>query len=185
MTNFDIFIGMLKKYAEVYEQFEKIQKDKAFDFMPETGDQKTGLIGEAFIFEYLKMQGHPGLEFGGPVQEVWDIKYRSGSAVGGEVLVQVKTFSAYAKRRIISSIRLPPSGDYVLYLASLNEQFIPDNIWKLTGPATAKIKVRNGQRVISRIRMPKNDQDFAIGFTGIENIFDDFKRRFPELYPNG
>jgi hypothetical protein len=30
--------------------------------------------------------------------------------------------------------------------------------------------------------MPKNAHDTASGFTKLENIFDDFKRAFPELY---
>jgi hypothetical protein len=30
--------------------------------------------------------------------------------------------------------------------------------------------------------MPKNADDTASGFTEIENVFDDFKRAFPELY---
>jgi hypothetical protein len=62
MKPFDKFIEVVNDYAKAYRQFEGIQKDTAFDFVPETGDQKTGIIGEAFIFEYLKRQGHPNLE---------------------------------------------------------------------------------------------------------------------------
>jgi hypothetical protein len=182
MGNFDTFIEVVKKYAVVYKQFEEIQKDKAFDFVPETGDQKTGLIGEAFIFEYLKRQGYPGLEFGNPSQKVWDIKYPFGLAPNGVVMVQVKTVSAFAKTKAISPIHLSP--EYCeLYLVSLDKQFIPDNIWKPKGYAGIKIKVYNGEEVVTRIRMPKDDKDFGSGFTGLENVFEDFKKMFPELYP--
>ncbi|GHV05425.1 hypothetical protein FACS189485_12370 [Spirochaetia bacterium] len=182
MANFDVFVDVVKKYAEVYKQFEDIQKDKAFDFVPETGDQKTGLIGEAFIYEYLKRQGHPGLEFGGHSQKAWDIKYPFGLAPNGIVMVQVKTVSAFSKTKAISPIHLAP--DYCeIYLVSLNEQFIPDNIWQPKGYDPAKRRGQDGEIVIGT-RMPKNDKDFGSGFTGIESTFEDFKKVFPELYTN-
>jgi hypothetical protein len=31
-------------------------------------------------------------------------------------------------------------------------------------------------------RLPKDEADTASGFTELENIFEDFKRLFPELY---
>jgi hypothetical protein len=182
MKHFDIFIDVVKKYAEAYKQIEDLQhsKDKDFDFVP-IGDQKTGVIGEAFIFEYLRRQGHPDLEFGNPAQKAWDIKYPLGLAPNNVVLVQVKTVSAFAKMRRISPIHFAP--DYCeLYLVSLNEQLIPDNVWKPRGYNPAKIKVRGGEQVVMGARMPKNENDAASGFTEIENIFEDFKKAFPELY---
>jgi hypothetical protein len=180
MGNFDVFMDVVKQYAEVYKHFEDIQKDKAFDFVPETGDQKTGLIGEAFIYEYLKRQGFPDIEFGGPSQVGWDIRYPFDLALNHEVLVQVKTVSAYSKTKTISPIHLVP-GYCELFLVSLNKQFIPNNIWKPMGYAPEKRKGQDGEIVIGT-RMPKDDQDFASGFTEIENVFKDFKRMFPELY---
>ena len=181
MRNFDRFIEVVKKYAEAYRDFEEIQKAPNFDFVPEIGDQKTGIIGEAFIFEYLKRQGHPNLEFGNPSQKSWDIKYPFGLAPNGVVLVQVKTVSAFSKTKTISDIHFAP--DYCeLYLVSLNEDLIPDNIWKPKGYDKAKVKTRNGEKVVIGTRMPKNVDDTASGFTELENIFDDFKKAFPELY---
>jgi hypothetical protein len=181
MENFDRFIGVVKKYAEAYRDIDTIPKDPDFDFIPKIGDQKTGVIGEAFIFEYLKRQGHPNLEFGNHSQKGWDIKYPFGLAPNGVVLVQVKTVSAFAKYKAISPIHFAP--DYCeLYLVSLNEDLIPDNIWKPKGYNPAKIKVRNGKEVVIGTRMPKNAGDTASGFTGLENIFEDFKKAFPELY---
>jgi len=181
MGNFIRFIEVVKKYAEAYRDFEEIQKAPDFDFVPETGDQKTGIIGEAFIFEYLKRQGHPNLEFGHAAQKGWDIKYPFGLASNGVVLVQVKTVSAFSKTKAISDIHFAP--DYCeLYLVSLNEDLIPDNIWKPKGFDKAKIKTRSGEQVVIGTRMPKNANDTASGFTELENIFDDFKKSFPELY---
>jgi len=181
MKNFDRFIEVVKKYAEAYQDFEKIQKCPDFDFVPKIGDQKTGIIGEAFIFEYLKRQKYVGLEFGNPSQKGWDIKYAFGLAPNGVVLVQVKTVSAFAKIKAISPIHFAP--DYCeLYLVSLNKDFIPDNIWKPKGYNPTKIKVQDGEEVVIGTRMPKNANDTTSGFTELENIFEDFKKTFPELY---
>jgi len=181
MGNFDRFIEVVKKYAEAYRDFEEIQKCSDFDFVPETGDQKTGIIGEAFIFEYLKRQGHPDLMFGRGDQKGWDIKYPFGLAPNNVVLVQVKTVSAFSKTRRVSPIHFAP--DYCeLYLVSLNTDLIPDNIWKPKGYSPTKIKVQDGEEVVIGTRMPKNVNDTASGFTGLENIFEDFKKAFPELY---
>ena len=181
MGNFDRFIEMVKKYAEAYRDFEEIQKAPDFDFVPKIGDQKTGIIGEAFIFEYLKRQGHPDLEFGNHSQKGWDIKYPFGLAPNGVVLIQVKTVSAFSKTKVISDIHFAP--DYCeLYLVSLNESLIPDNIWKPKDYDKAKVKTRGGEKVVIGTRMPKNADDMASGFTELENVFDDFKRAFPELY---
>jgi len=181
MGNFNKFIEVVKNYAEAYRGFEEIQKSPDFDFVPEIGDQKTGVIGEAFIFEYLKRQGHPSLEFGNASQKAWDIKYSFGLAPNEIVLVQVKTVSAFSKTKRISPIHLAP--DYCeLYLVSLNEDLIPDNIWKPKGYDKNKEKTRKGEKVIIGTKMPKDENDTASGFTELENIFEDFKKAFPELY---
>ena len=51
MYDFNDFEKLISDYARVYSKFEKIQKEA--EFIPEKGDQKTGLIGEAYIYEYL------------------------------------------------------------------------------------------------------------------------------------
>jgi len=181
MGNFDRFIEVVKKYAEAYRDFEKIQKCPDFDFVPKIGDQKTGIIGEAFIFEYLKRQGHSNLEFGNAAQKGWDIKYPFELASNDVVLVQVKTVSAFSKTKRISPIH-SALNSCELYLVSLNENFIPDNIWKPKGYDESKVKTRSGEKVVIGTRMPKNADDTASGFTGLENIFEDFKKAFSELY---
>jgi hypothetical protein len=179
--NFNRFIEVIKKYAEAYRDFEEIQKAPDFDFVPETGDQKTGIIGEAFIFEYLKRQGYSDLEFGHAAQKGWDMKYSFVLAPSGVILVQVKTVSAFSKTKAISDIHFAP--DYCeLYLVSLNENLIPDNIWKPKDFIPTKKKFQNGEEVVTGTRISKNANDTASGFTELENIFEDFKRAFPELY---
>ena len=180
---FDEFISVVKNYAKAYEQFEKIQKCPDFDFVPEIGDQKTGVIGEAFIFEFLKRQRHSGLAFGVFSQKAWDIKYSPKSAPNNVIFVQVKTVSAFSKTKRISPIHFAP--DYCeLYLVSLDKQLIPDNIWKPKGYVQSKIKIQNGGKIVKGARMPNDENDTASGFTGIKNIFADFKKAFPELYGN-
>ena len=181
MRNFDRFIDVVKKYAEAYREFEEIQKAPDFDFVPEIGDQKTGIIGESFIYEYLKRQGHPNLKFGNHSQKGWDIKYPFGLAPNGVVLVQVKTVSAFAKKKLISPIHFAP--DYCeLYLVSLNEDLIPDIIWKPKGFTPTKIKIQDGEEVVTGTRLPKDENDTASGFIDLVNVYEDFKSYFPELY---
>jgi hypothetical protein len=181
MGNFDRFIEVVKKYAEAYRELDDLPKVPDFDFIPKIGDQKTGVIGEAFIYEYLRRQGHSDLEFGNHSQKAWDIKYPFGLAPNSVVLVQVKTVSAFSKTKRISPIHFAP--DYCeFYLVSLNEDLMPDNIWKPKGYDKAKVKTRNKEKVVTGTRMPKNADDTASGFTGLENIFEDFKKAFPELY---
>jgi hypothetical protein len=167
--NFGEFMKAVKEYAEAYNGLEQIQKgrigeDKIFDFVPETGDQKTGLIGEAFVFEYLKRKECPNLEFGGAAQKGWDIKYLDTS--NKEVFVQVKTVSAYA----INGKTIKFDSNYENHLVSLNKQLIPDNIWTIQGCNEVKVKSVDGKKVIDS------------GTTGIKNISKDFKQYFPEIY---
>ena len=141
-------------------------------------------MGGAWVtvtIQYLKRQGHPDLEFGNHSQKGWDIKYPFGMAPNRVVLVQVKTVSAFSKTKTVSPIHFAP--DYCeLYLVSLNENLIPNNIWKPKNYDKAKVKIRNGEEVVVGTKMPQNADDIVSGFTEMENIFDDFKKAFPELY---
>lgn len=79
MYCFEDFLEILKLYSEVYLKFENFQKNKDNIFIPKTGDQKTGIIGEALIFEYLSRLNETGLNFGTHSEKGWDIessKYR-------------------------------------------------------------------------------------------------------------
>ena len=113
MDDFKRFQDVVDKYAKAYADFEKIQK--IISFVPEKGDQKTGIIGEAYIFKYLTEKGCKNLEFGDPSQKSWDIKY---TEEGKETTIQVKTVSGFSEKKIISHI-LP--GFKILYLVKLNK----------------------------------------------------------------
>ncbi|MDY4833139.1 MAG: hypothetical protein SO161_11535 [Treponema sp.] len=103
MDDFKRFQDVVEKYANAYADFESIQKPgkDRIDFVPEKGDQKTGVIGEAYIFKYLTEKGCKNLEFGDPSQKSWDIKY---TEEGKEKTVQVKTVSEFSECQIISEI---------------------------------------------------------------------------------
>jgi hypothetical protein len=181
MENFSRFIEVVKKYAEAYKDFEELQKTPDFDFIRHSGDQKTGIIGEAFIFEYLKKKGHSDLTFANNSQFGWGIIQPHKLSSNQDIFIQVKTVSVFSKAKTISNIHIVPNC-FELYLVSLNKDLIPDNIWKPKGFNPVKLKVRDGEEVVTG-RMPKNTNDTASGFTGLENIFGDFKATFPELYP--
>jgi len=180
MGDFNKFIKVVKKYAEAYKDFEEIQK--ASDFIRHAGDQKTGIIGEAFIFEYLKQKGHSGLAFDNSFSSGWGIKQSCKSSSNQDIFIQIRTVSVFSKGKNISNIHIIPDC-FELYLVFLNDKFIPDNIWKPKGYDKTKIKTnRKGQEFIKGTRMPQNVNDTESGFTGLKNIIDDFKKTFPELY---
>ena len=128
MDDFKRFQDVVEKYANAYADFESIQKPgkDRIDFVPEKGDQKTGVIGEAYIYKYLKEKGCKNLEFGDPSQKSWDIKY---TEEGKEKTVQVKTVSEFSEKKIISHI-LP--GFKILYLVKLNKNLLPEKVLKVT-----------------------------------------------------
>ncbi len=125
MDEFKRFQEVVKNYAEAYASFEQLQEE-GITFIPEKGDQKTGVVGEAYIFKYLDKKGYKNLEFGKTSQESWDIKFTDK---GEEKLVQVKTVSDFSETKIISHI-LP--GFDILYLVKLNEKLYPVKILKVT-----------------------------------------------------
>ena len=127
MNSFEKFQITVKNYAKAYSAFEKMQKE--LDFVPVKGDQKTGVVGEAYIYEYLRKQGYKKIEFGKTSQESWDIKYKQKENDRRYIKIQVKTVSEFADKKIISHIR--PGFD-ILYLVKLNKDFYPINILKVT-----------------------------------------------------
>jgi len=183
MDAFENFIYVVKKYAEAYKSLEELQKNKKYDFIPTKGDQKTGLIGEAFMFEYLKRQGYVGLVFGNHSQEGWDIKYDFDMALNHEVLIQVKTVSAFSETKEISPIHFFDTVVYCeVYIISLDANMIPNGLWEVNEPHPNKIKINGGKQIVKGARLPKNENDYSSGFSVIKNCFEDFKEKFPEIY---
>ena len=128
MDDFKRFREVVEKYAKVYTEFESIQKDtkNRISFVPEKGDQKTGIIGESYIYKYLKEKEYVDVNFAEPSQKAWDIKYTEN---GEEKTVQVKTVSEFSEKKIISHI-LP--GFKILYLVKLNKNLFPEKVLKIT-----------------------------------------------------
>ena len=128
MDDFKRFREVVEKYAKVYTEFESIQKDtkNRISFVPEKGDQKTGIIGESYIYKYLKEKEYVDVNFAEPSQKAWDIKYKEK---GEEKTVQVKTVSEFSEKKIISHI-LP--GFKILYLVKLNKNLFPEKVLKVT-----------------------------------------------------
>ena len=128
MDDFKRFREVVEKYAKVYTEFESIQKDtkNRISFVPEKGDQKTGIIGESYIYKYLKEKKYVDVNFAEPSQKAWDIKYTEN---GEEKTVQVKTVSEFSEKKIISHI-LP--GFKILYLVKLNKNLFPEKVLKIT-----------------------------------------------------
>ena len=136
MYRFKEFLEIIKLYSEVYYQFENFQKNKDNIFVPKTGDQKTGIIGEAFIFEYLSRQNETGLHFGSHSEKGWDIessKYR----------YQVKTVSAFSKTKVLSPIH---KGWHYLYLVQLDGNFLPERVLKIKNPNNWKKDIIRGKK---------------------------------------
>lgn len=136
MYRFEDFLEIIKLYSEVYFKFENFQKNKDNIFIPKTGDQKTGIIGEAVIFEYLSRQNETGLHFGAHSEKGWDIessKYR----------YQVKTVSAFSKTKILSPIH---KGWNYLYLIQLNVNFLPERVLKIENPSNWNKDIIKGMK---------------------------------------
>ena len=126
MDDFKRFQDVVEKYAKAYAEFESIQKDERIVFVPKEGDQKTGVIGESYIYKYLTEKGCEDVKFAEPSQKAWDIKYTEN---GDEKTVQVKTVSEFSENKIISHI-LP--GFDILYLVKLDRKLNPEKILKVT-----------------------------------------------------
>lgn len=132
MYDFNDFQKLVSDYARVYSKFEKMQKEA--EFIPEKGDQKTGLIGEAYIYEYLSKSKCKKLGFGNHSEKGWDIECSNGK-------YQVKTVSHYSDTQKVSPIH---EGWDFLYLVHLNEKFVPDRILKIENPGNWNNNVIKG-----------------------------------------
>lgn len=109
----------IKTYASAYKDLQKLQESSSHS-IPE-GDQKTGCIGEFYAYQYLR-KFHPEEEvkYGDHNQKGWDIR------IGQKYRVQVKTVSAYSKKRGMSPLHEGWDKLYVIYLDCL---FKPKGFW--------------------------------------------------------
>jgi len=109
-------------YAKAYEELEKYQKAKRW---MQVSDQKTGVIGEYYVYAFLAtIYGEKKIKYGKPTEKGWDIKICSSPVRK----IQVKTVSGFSKTRRISPIH---KGWDRLYLVYLNKELYPTGFWIL------------------------------------------------------
>lgn len=119
-------IDAIRDYARAYARLQALQ-DRAEMIPP--GDQKTGCIGEFFVYLYLKNK-HPGqaLRFAGHSNKGWDLELGQH---GSERRIQTKTVSAYSKTRRLSPIS---AGWHELFIIYLDRGLLPEGFWIVTDP---------------------------------------------------
>ena len=136
MKQFENFLEIVKLYSEIYKKFEDFQNDKENFFIPKKGDQKTGVIGESFVFEYLNRTKQKDLHFGSHSEKGWDIESK-------DYKYQIKTVSAFSKTGILSPIH---NGWDFLYLIKLNTSFLPCKVLKIENPRNWNKNIIKGKR---------------------------------------
>lgn len=114
-------VAAIHKYAVAYAELQNLQD--TVDSIPK-GDQKTGCIGEYYVYRYLQ-HALPNvvLASGSHSEKGWDIAVRRQGAV---VKVQVKTVSAFSSTRTISPIH---KGWDQLFLLYLDRDLAPEGFW--------------------------------------------------------
>jgi hypothetical protein len=175
---FKEFILDIKQYAKAYGRLEEVQAIKS-GFIPEKGDQKTGLIGEAFIFQYLLKKKYKNLRFGHTSMMGWDIE---GKLNGKSYTMQVKTVSGYSQTRIMSPIH---QGWDKLYLLSLDQKFIPNGLWMIEKTAnlnwTTKPNKKEGVTKHLSYQTMKSPAGSESNKSGAKKLFDHARDIFPEF----
>lgn len=129
----------IKEYSRAYARLEKLQKAPN-QLLPRVADQKTGAIGEFYVSQYLKKEYPKAtIEFiktagnndkaKKRLADIADIKVSHKD--GREILVQVKTVSAYANNRRTSKVKFRELAlnKAHLYLITLDVNFQPEGLW--------------------------------------------------------
>jgi hypothetical protein len=168
------FLKTLTNYASAYKELETIQENKKFYFVPTHGDQKTGLIGESFLYLYLERTDlYSSLAYGLTTQNGWDLKATKKD--GSEEHIQIKTTSAFSNTRRISPIH---KGWDKLYLISLSESFTPDAVWLFEDT----LHIDTVCSKTCTMRTPGKTDGTRVLFENSIDITEKFKKYFPEIY---
>jgi hypothetical protein len=119
-------IEAIRDYARAYARLQALQDPTGL--IP-PGDQKTGCIGEFFVYLYLKSK-HPDqtIRFAGHSNKGWDLEVGQH---GRERRIQTKTVSAYSKTRRLSPIS---AGWHELFIVYLSRDLLPEGFWIVTDP---------------------------------------------------
>lgn len=117
-------------YASAYAKLENWQRESP---LLQIGDQKTGCIGEFYVYLYLKRQ-YPNatIEYAHHSQKGWDILVDDDNH---KLWIQVKTVSAYSEERRISPIH---RGWNELHLVYLNRELKPEGFWIISDSAIVR-----------------------------------------------
>ena len=156
----------IQKYAQAYSDLEDLQLNPQLTFLPKRGDQKTGVVGEFYVYLFLRNR-HPasGLSYGGHSQKGWDIKVSAPS-----LKVQVKTVSQFSKTRAMSPIH---SGWDELHILYLDKEFRPMGFWIVTETSIADAEPLKNKRCPDP-KCPEPSGSSAIPFG--ENRIEDLRR---------
>ncbi len=141
MSNFQKIDNAIEEYANAYKKLQELQKEKSYPIPP--GDQKTGCIGEYYIYRYLESLYPNKIEYGHTTQKGWDIKINTEKPI----YIQVKTVSAYSKTRTISPIH---KGWNELYLLYLDKKLYPKGFWVIEDS-----DIFNGKEKLTSKKCPK------------------------------
>lgn len=121
MIEVEKILEAIQNYGLAYGALQTIQEES--DLIPE-GDQKTGCIGEFYVYQYLARHYlGADLKYGDHSQQGWDIDVNCGT---GNYKVQVKTVSAYSKTRGMSPLH---DGWDKLFVVYLDRSFEPQGFW--------------------------------------------------------
>jgi hypothetical protein len=115
-------IKAIRQYSRAYQELDDLQGE---DRLIPIGDQKTGCIGEFYAMLYVKATNPKSpVRFTKPSSKGWDIEVElPGSDMQK---IQVKTVSAYSKKRMMTPIH---EGWDDLYVLHLDRHLEPDGFW--------------------------------------------------------
>jgi len=172
---------LIQRYAEVYQDFEELQKQKVDNPELTGGDQKTGVIAEYYAKCYIEATFGVEATYA-KAGKPFDISYNAKS--GKLVEVQVKGVSEHSETRAIAPLRLidsegNPAFDY-LYLVDLDRNFLPAglyiNTWEQVTSKTeeGRIKIQG-----SKMRDTEKGRGGSAVYDFTDNKVEELKKALP------
>jgi hypothetical protein len=157
---------VIKSYAKAYGALQEYQENSSL--IP-LGDQKTGCIGEFYVYLFLQDKFPKAtLTYGNHSQKGWDIKLTKPDK--SVVTIQVKTVSAYSKTRQISPIH---HGWNELHLVYLDRGFQPLGYWIVDDRSI----VKKGDKLMGRkIPVPEKEGTGSKGIPFGDNLVHVLKK---------
>ena len=160
----------IEAYALAYGTLQEWQEKSPL--IP-IGDQKTGCIGEFYVYLYLtEKYPEATLTYGGHSEKGWDLLISSSDKP--EVKIQVKTVSAYSATRSLSPIH--PGWDEI-HVVYLNRMFQPEGFWIVRASSMRNItNTLKGKKCPAPGRIGTGSMGIPFG----ENLVDDLNRMLAE-----